>query len=94
VTISHVDMRAQAGYIRQCLARLSITILESEFNCDIQKLNEHVAVLEEGLAARGESSQDTMMNVYATYIWPAKMPTSFDTQRTSTPSESREPPCP
>jgi hypothetical protein len=68
VTISHVDTRAQAGYIRQCLARLSITILDEEYACDIQKINEYVVVLEEGLAARGESSQDTMMNVHAAYM--------------------------
>jgi hypothetical protein len=68
VTISHVDTRAQAGYIRQCLARLSITILSPEYNCNIQKLNEYVIVLEEGLTARGESSQDTMMNVQAAYM--------------------------
>jgi hypothetical protein len=68
VTILHVDTRAQAGYIRQCLARLSITVLTAEYNCDIQKLNEHVIVLEEGLTARGETSQDTMMNVQAAYM--------------------------
>jgi hypothetical protein len=68
VTILHVDTRAQAGYIRQCLARLSITILTPEYKCDIQKLNEYVIVLEEGLTARGESSQDTMMNVQAAYM--------------------------
>ncbi len=68
VTISHVDTRAQAGYIRQCLARLSTTILTPEYNCNIQKLNDYVVVLEEGLAARGESSQDTMMNVQAAYM--------------------------
>jgi hypothetical protein len=67
VTISHVDTRAQSGYIRQCLARLSITILKEEYNCDIEKINEYVIVLEEGLAARGETSQDTMMNVQAAY---------------------------
>jgi hypothetical protein len=40
VTISHVDTRVQAGYIRQqCLARLSITILTPEYNCNIQKIN-------------------------------------------------------
>jgi hypothetical protein len=68
VTISHVDTRAQAGYICQCLARLSITIRTPEYNCDIQKINEYVVVLEEGLAARGESSQDTMMNIQAAYM--------------------------
>jgi hypothetical protein len=68
VTISHVDTRAQAGYIRQCLARLSITIPTPEYNCDIQKVNEYVIVLEEGLTARGETSQDTMMNVQAAYM--------------------------
>jgi hypothetical protein len=68
VTISHVDTRAQAGYICQCLARLSITILTPEYNCDIQKLKAYVIVLEEGLAARGEASQDTMMNVQAGYM--------------------------
>jgi hypothetical protein len=68
ITISHVDTRAQAGYIRQCLARLSTTILEAEYGCDIQKINEYVVVLEEGLAARGESSQDTLMNVHAAYM--------------------------
>jgi hypothetical protein len=50
------------------LARLSITILTAEYNCDIQKINEHVIVLEEGLKARGETSQDTMMNVQAAYM--------------------------
>jgi hypothetical protein len=68
VTISHVYTRAQASHIRQCLARLSITILSSEYNCDIQKLYEYVVVLEEGLAAQGEASQDTMMNVQAAYM--------------------------
>jgi hypothetical protein len=68
VTIAHVDTRAQAGYIRQCLARLSIVILTPEYNCNIQKINEYVVVLEEGLAARGEASQDTMMNVQAAYM--------------------------
>jgi hypothetical protein len=68
VTILHVDTRAQAGHICQCLARLSITILTPEYNCNIQKLNEHVVVLEEGLAARGKSSQDTMMNVQSAYM--------------------------
>jgi hypothetical protein len=68
VTILQVDTRAQAGYIRQCLARLSIVILTPEYNCNIQKINEYVVVLEEGLAARGESSQDTMMNVQAAYM--------------------------
>jgi hypothetical protein len=67
VTISHVDTRAQSGYIRQCLARLSITILTDEYCCNIEKINEYVVILEEGLAARGESSQDTMMNVQAAY---------------------------
>jgi hypothetical protein len=50
------------------LARLSITILTAEYNCDIQKINEYVIVLEEGLTARGEMSQDTMMNVQAAYM--------------------------
>jgi hypothetical protein len=68
VTISYVDTRAQAGYIRQCLAILSITILTPEYNCDIQKLNEYVIVLEEGLFACGEASEDTMMNVQAAYM--------------------------
>ncbi len=31
-------------------------------------LNEYVIVLEEGLTARGESLQDTMMNVQAAYM--------------------------
>jgi glucan-binding YG repeat protein len=50
------------------LARLSITILTAEYNCEIQKINEHVIVLEEGLMARGETLQDTMMNVQAAYM--------------------------
>jgi hypothetical protein len=68
VTISHADTRPQASHIRQCLARLSITILNPEYNCNIQKLNEYMVVLEEGLAACGEASQDTMMNVQAGYM--------------------------
>jgi hypothetical protein len=68
ITISHVDTRAQAGHIRQCLARLSITILTPEYNCNIEKINQYVVVLEEGLAARGETSQDTMMNVSSAYM--------------------------
>jgi hypothetical protein len=68
VTISHVDTRAQAEYIRQCLARPSISHhLIPEYNCDIQKINEYVVVLEEGLHARGETSQDTMMNINSAY---------------------------
>jgi YHS domain-containing protein len=68
VRISHVDTRAQAGFIRQCLARLSITILTPEYNCNIRKLNEYVIVLEEGLAAGGKASHDTLMNVHAAYM--------------------------
>ena len=68
ITISHVDTRAQTGFIRQCLARLSITVLTPEYGCNIQKLNEHVVVLEEELTARGETSQDTMMNVHSAYL--------------------------
>jgi hypothetical protein len=67
VTISHVDTRAQSGYICQCLARLSITILKEEYNCDIEKINEYMVVLEEVLAAQGEVSQDTIVNVQAAY---------------------------
>jgi hypothetical protein len=33
-----------------------MTILTSEYNCDIQKLNKHIVVLEEDLATRGEAS--------------------------------------
>jgi hypothetical protein len=38
-------------------------ILTPEYNCNIQKINDYVMVLEEGLAARGELLQDMMMNV-------------------------------
>jgi hypothetical protein len=34
VTITHVDTRAQAGYIRQCLTRLKT--LDHHLNCRIQ----------------------------------------------------------
>ena len=56
VTISHVDTRGQAGHIRQCLTRLSMTILTPEYNCDIENINEYVFMLEEGLAAPGAVS--------------------------------------
>jgi hypothetical protein len=68
ITNLHVDTRAQAGHIRQCLTRLSITILSPEYNCNIEKINQYVVVLKEGLAARGETSQDTMMNVSSAYM--------------------------
>ena len=88
VTISHVDTRAQASHIRQCLARLSITILTPEYNCDIQKVNQYVVVLEEGLAARGEASQDTMTCMRR--ISSAKTRNLFATPRTNTQNGSRE----
>lgn len=67
ITISHVDTGAQAGHIWQCLARLSITILTPKYN-NIQKINDYAVVPEEGLAARGEVSPDTMMNVQLVYM--------------------------
>jgi hypothetical protein len=67
IAIFHVDIGVQSGYIRQCLARLLITILTNEYNCNIKKLSRYVVVLKEGLAARGEMSQDMMMNVQAAY---------------------------
>jgi hypothetical protein len=57
VTISHVDIRAQSGHIRQCLARLPIIILMDEDNCNIEKINEYVVVLKEGLATPREVSR-------------------------------------
>jgi hypothetical protein len=48
--------------------RLSITILTPEYSCNIQKINEYIIILEEGIHARGESSQDTMMNVNPAYM--------------------------
>jgi hypothetical protein len=38
-------------------------ILTPEYNCNIQKINEYVMLIEEGLAARGEASHDTIMNI-------------------------------
>jgi hypothetical protein len=67
ITISHVNTRAQSRFIPACLSWLLITILEPEYNCNIEKINEYTVVLEEGLAARGELSQDTMMNVQSAY---------------------------
>jgi hypothetical protein len=67
VVISHFNMRAQSGYIQQCLTRPSITILKDEYNYDIEKINEYVSVLEEWIAAQGKVSQDTMMNLQVTY---------------------------
>jgi hypothetical protein len=42
-------------------------ILTPEYNCNIQKINDYVVVLKEGLTARRELSQDTMMNVQTAY---------------------------
>jgi hypothetical protein len=67
VTILHVDTRAQAGYIWQGLERLSIMILMPACHHNIEKLNEYGVVLEEGLAARGGASQDTLLNVQTAY---------------------------
>ncbi len=69
MTNSNVETRAQSGYIRQCLARLSITILSDEYNCNIEKINEYVVVLEDEclVATRGEALQDTMMKVQSAY---------------------------
>jgi hypothetical protein len=67
INITNVDTRAQSGHIRACIHNLSTTIRTPEYNCNIEKFNEYVVILEEGLAARGEMSFDTMMHVQAAY---------------------------
>jgi hypothetical protein len=36
ITISRINMRAQSGFIQACLSRLSLTILEPKYNCNIE----------------------------------------------------------
>lgn len=68
ITVSHVDTRAQSVHLRASLTGLSKTIATKEFGYDIEKLNRHVVILEEGLAARGTTSMDTIVNLHDAYI--------------------------
>lgn len=63
---SHVDTNATTATIRQRLSTLD-TYLPTVGH-DISKLNDHVMLLTESLTARGEQTNDTLVNLFKAYM--------------------------
>jgi hypothetical protein len=62
---SHVDTNATAAAIRVQLANLPAYM--QDVGSDIDKFNRHVRLLVQGLAARSETSNDLLVNLFAGY---------------------------
>ena len=62
---SHIDSNATASSIRTQMSKL-YTYIE-EVGDDIVKFNTHVQMLIQGLAARGETSTDLLIYLFAAY---------------------------
>jgi hypothetical protein len=65
LTESHLDSNATVNAIRQSISELSSYILQ--IDCDITKFNDYVSRLEQSLAARNETSQDLLVNIFKAY---------------------------
>jgi hypothetical protein len=62
---SHLDTNATTASIRKKLSSLDVYILT--INSDITKFNVHVSLLIDSLAARGETTQDLLTNLFKGY---------------------------
>jgi len=62
---SHLDSNATTTSIRESLASLYVYILT--VNCDIVKFNQHVKLLTDSLAARGEKTTELLTNLFKAY---------------------------
>jgi hypothetical protein len=65
LTESHLDTNATVNAIRQSISELSSYIVQ--IDCDITKFNDYVSRLEQSLAARNETSQDLLVNIFKAY---------------------------
>ena len=65
VTESHIDTNATTSAIRFKISNLHEHI--TKIGSDIPSFNQHVKTLVEGLAARGETSSDLLVNVFKAY---------------------------
>ena len=63
---SHLDTKATVASIRESMTGLSDYIVS--VNCDIEKFNQHVMQLQEGLSARGEKSDDLLVHLFNAYM--------------------------
>ena len=62
---SHLDSNATTGMIRTKLSNLDIELMQN--GNDIIKFNSHVQVLLDQLAARGETTEDLLTNLFKAY---------------------------
>ena len=62
---SHLDSNATTGMIRTKLSNLDIELMQN--GNDILKFNSHVQVLLDQLAARGETTEDLLTNLFKAY---------------------------
>ena len=63
---SHLDTNATTATIRTKLSSLDSYI--TTVNCDISKFNQYVILLVDSLAARGETAQDLLSNLFKGYL--------------------------
>jgi hypothetical protein len=65
IMVSHVDTRVTISAVRTKLSSLDGAM--RDFNSDTEKFNEHVVELLEKLSARGEETQDLLVNLFKGY---------------------------
>jgi hypothetical protein len=65
IATAHVDTRATASHIRNNLSRLDVYMISIE--SDIESFNQYVKTQRKGLAARGETSNDLLINLFKGY---------------------------
>lgn len=65
IMVSHVDTRATISSVRTKLSSLDKSM--REFDSDIEKFNDYVVELENKLQARGQVTQDLLVNLFKGY---------------------------
>ena len=65
IMVSHVDTRATISSVRTKLSSLDKSM--RDFDSDIEKFNEYVVELENKLQARGQVTQDLLVNLFKGY---------------------------
>ena len=63
IGVAHIDTRSTAAHIRQSLAQLPTKIASLDY--DIETFNRYVRLQRGALEARGETSSDLLVNVFA-----------------------------
>ena len=65
IGVSHIDTNATTSFIRDELCSLELYL--PQIGYDVEKLNEHVRHLMEGLTARGETTYDLLSYLFKAY---------------------------